>query len=80
MTTTIEKEFRSLTVAERVNLAEELWAQVAAEPEALLVPDSQIKELERRRRLFQANPKRAIPRPQAKARILKLHAKCRRPA
>ena len=34
MTTTIEKEFRSLTVAERVNLVEELWERVAAEPEA----------------------------------------------
>ncbi len=51
MTTTIEKEFCSLTVAERVNLVEELWERVAAEPEALPVPDWQIKELERRRRL-----------------------------
>jgi len=80
MTTTIEKEFRSLTVAERVNLVEELWEQVTSEPEALPVPDWQIKELERRRRLFQANPQRAIPWPQAKAQILKRHAKRRRPA
>lgn len=80
MTTTIEKEFRSLTVAERVNLVEKLWEQVAAEPEALPVPDWQIKELERRRKLFQANPQRAIPWPKAKARILKRHAKRRRPA
>jgi putative addiction module component (TIGR02574 family) len=75
MTTTIEKEFRSLTVAERVNLVEELREQVAAEPEALPVPDWQIKELERRRRLYQANPQRAIPWAQAKVQILKRHAK-----
>ena len=61
MTTTIEKEFRSLTVAERVNLVEELWERVASEPEELPVPDWQIKELERRRRLYQADPQRAIP-------------------
>jgi putative addiction module component (TIGR02574 family) len=75
MTTAIEKEFLSLTVAERVNLVQELWERVAAEPEALPVPDWQIKELERRRRLFQANPQRAIPWAQAKAQILKHHAK-----
>ena len=80
MMTTIEKEFRALTVAERVNLVEELWERVADEPEALTVPDWQIQELERRRKLFQANPQRAIPWPQAKAQILKSHAKRRRPA
>jgi putative addiction module component (TIGR02574 family) len=64
MTTTIEKEFRSLTVAERVNLVEELWERVSSAPEDLAVPDWQIKELERRRRLYLANPQRAIPWPQ----------------
>ena len=80
MTTTIEKEFRALTVAERVNLVEELWERVADKPEELPVPDWHIKELNRRRRLFQANPQRAIAWAQAKAQILKRHVKRRRPA
>ena len=80
MTTTIEKEFRSLTIAERVDLVEELWEQIAYEPESVPVPEWQIKELERRRVLYQANPERAIPWAQAKAQILKRHAKRRRPA
>ena len=46
MTTTIEKEFRSLTIAERVDLVEELWEQIAYEPESVPVPEWQIKELE----------------------------------
>ena len=77
---TIEKGFRSLTVAERVNLVEELWERVADEPEKLSVPEWQIKELERRRKLFQANPRRVIPWVQAKSQILKRYAKRRRPA
>jgi hypothetical protein len=52
---------------------------VASTPEELPVPAWQIQELERRRRLYQANPERAIPWPQAKAQILKRHAKHRRP-
>ena len=80
MTTAIEKEFRSLTIAERVNLVEELWEKVAAEPDSVPVPDWQIEVLEQRRRLYQANPQRVIPWAQAKAEILKRHAKPRRPA
>ena len=80
MTTMIEKEFRSLTIAERVDLVGELWARVAAKPAELPVPDWQIQELEHRRELYQANPQRAIPWSQAKAQILKRHAQRRRPA
>lgn len=77
MTATIEKEFRSLTVAERVNLVEELWEQVAAAPEELPVPEGQIEALERRRLLHRQNPQRAIPWSQAESQILKRPAKHR---
>jgi putative addiction module component (TIGR02574 family) len=80
MTTTIEKEFRSLTVAERVDLLGELWREVASKPAELPVPQWELDELERRRRLYRVNPQRAVPWAETKARILKRHAKRRRPA
>lgn len=79
MTTTIEKEFRSLTVAERVDLLGELWREVASKPAELPVPKWQLEELDRRRLLYRANPQRAVPWAEAKARILKRHAKRHRP-
>jgi putative addiction module component (TIGR02574 family) len=78
MTTTIEKEFRSLTIAERVELVEELWQRISAEPKELPFPNWQIDEVERRRDLYKANPRRAVPWAKAKAQILKHHAKRRR--
>jgi putative addiction module component (TIGR02574 family) len=80
MTKIIEKEFRSLTVAERVDLVGELWEQISVSPETLSVPQWQMDELERRRQLYKSNPKRAIPWAEAKTTILKQHAKRRRPA
>ncbi len=80
MKTTIEKEFRALTVAERVDLLGELWREVASKPSELPVPQWQLDELDRRRRLYRGDPQRAVPWAEAKARILKRHAKRRRPA
>jgi putative addiction module component (TIGR02574 family) len=80
MTATIEKEFQSLTVAERVDLLGELWERVATNPAELPVPQWQIEELERRRRLYRENPQRAVPWADLQARILKRNAKRRRSA
>ncbi|HEU5123509.1 MAG TPA: addiction module protein [Verrucomicrobiae bacterium] len=80
MTATIEKEFREMTVAERVELIGELWERVALEPAKIPVPESHMQELERRRKLYRTNPARAIPWADAKALILKRHAKRRRAA
>ena len=78
MTTTIEKEFGALTVAERVDLVESLWEQIASRPSDLPTAALQIKEVERRSELYKEHPDRAVPWPEVKARIIKRHAKRRR--
>jgi putative addiction module component (TIGR02574 family) len=80
MTAAIEKEFRALTVAERVELVGELWELLAAAPEEIPILEGHIRELQRRRQLYEADPNRAIPWTQAKAMILKRNAKRSRPA
>ena len=78
MTKAIEKEFQSLSLAERVEMVGDLWQRIAADPVELPLPQWQINELERRRKLYEANPGRAIPWAKAKEMILKRHAKRRR--
>ncbi|MGH7774132.1 MAG: addiction module protein [Candidatus Binatia bacterium] len=43
------KEILQLTVAERVQLAEDIWDSIVASPESLPVTDAQKRELDRRR-------------------------------
>jgi len=42
------EEIQQLSVAERVQLAEEIWDSIAATPEQLPVTDAQREELDRR--------------------------------
>lgn len=50
------REILCLTVAERIQLVEEIWASIAADPESLPVTEAQKKELDRRLAEYQANP------------------------
>ena len=50
------EELRKLSVAERVELAEEIWETVAATPDALPIPESQRRELDRRLKLHIEDP------------------------
>ena len=43
------KEILQLSVAERVQLAEDIWDSIVASPESLPISDAQKKELDRRR-------------------------------
>lgn len=43
------KEILQLSVAERVQLAEDIWDSIVAFPESLPVTDAQRRELDRRR-------------------------------
>ena len=46
-------EIEQLTIAERVQLAEEIWDSIAATPERLPLTDAQRNELDRRLGLFE---------------------------
>jgi putative addiction module component (TIGR02574 family) len=54
-------DFSHLTVAERIQLAQDLWDSVADAPEMLELTDAQRAELDRRLAEHRANPDDAIP-------------------
>lgn len=65
----IRKEIRSLTVANRLQLLEEIWDSLVETPEAIPVTDAQRKELARRRRAHARNPSAAKSWAQIRARL-----------
>ena len=60
MTKTALQEILALPVSDRIRAVEEIWDSIAAEPEALPVPQSHIDELDRRLALHRNDPDRAI--------------------
>lgn len=46
----------ALTTAEKFVLANELWDEIAADPEEVLVSDAQLAELDRRMEAYRENP------------------------
>jgi putative addiction module component (TIGR02574 family) len=70
MNENLRKELFNLSPAERIQLAEELWDSVAAEPENLppLTPE-QIEEIERRLAEHERDPGRAMPWEEVRQRI-----------
>jgi putative addiction module component (TIGR02574 family) len=54
-------DFSHLTVAERIQLVEELWDSIADAPEVLELTDAQKAELDRRLEAHRADPDSAIP-------------------
>ena len=53
-------EILQLTIAERIQLAEDIWDSVAAFPEALPLTDAQKEELDRRSQAYAQNPNEGI--------------------
>jgi putative addiction module component (TIGR02574 family) len=49
-----------LTIAERIQLAEDIWDSVAAFPEAIPLTDAQKEELDRRLQAYAQNPNEGI--------------------
>jgi putative addiction module component (TIGR02574 family) len=49
-----------LTIAERIQLAEDIWDSVAAFPEALPLTDAQKAELDHRLQAYAENPNEGI--------------------
>ena len=56
MTTTALAEIAQLSVAERIQLAEDIWDTVAAAPDELPLPENQRAELDRRLQAYRNNP------------------------
>jgi putative addiction module component (TIGR02574 family) len=65
----VRKEIRSLSVADRLRLLEEIWDSLVETPEAVPVTEAQRKELERRRRAHARNPSAAKPWAEVRARL-----------
>lgn len=63
-------EIQSLTVSERILLAEALWDSVVAEGSEIALTDAQKTELDRRLAAFEVDQDLGSPWSSAKARIL----------
>ena len=64
-------DFNHLTVAERIQLAEDLWDSIADAPEALELTDAQRAELDRRLAEHRKDPDSAILWEQVRADLFK---------
>lgn len=58
-----------LSVAERLQLVEDLWDSIATEPEALELTQAQKDELDRRMAEHRADPGSAIPWEEVRTRL-----------
>jgi len=62
-------ELLKLSVTERIQLAEDLWNSIAAEPEALPLTDAQQAEVKRRLVEHDRAPESAMPWEEVRARL-----------
>ena len=60
-----------LTIAERIQLAEDIWDSVAAFPEAIPLTDAQKEELDRRLEAYAQNPNEGISWDELKDKLRK---------
>jgi putative addiction module component (TIGR02574 family) len=69
MSTTLLSDLLRLSPAERIQLAQDLWDSIAAEPEVLPISESQRQEVARRSEAHRRNPDEALPLEDALERI-----------
>lgn len=62
-----------LSPAEKLQIVEDLWDDLAATPEAIPVHDWQKEELARRKANLMKNPASALTREEVKRRVRRLH-------
>jgi putative addiction module component (TIGR02574 family) len=65
-------ELLRLSVPERIQLAEDLWDSIAAEPESLPLTKTQRAEIERRMAAHDRDPEAAIPWEEVRAQLREL--------
>jgi putative addiction module component (TIGR02574 family) len=70
MSTQFEEILR-LSVAERIQLAEDIWDSIAADPAALPLTDAQRQELDRRLESYAQNPDEGLPWEELKEKVRK---------
>ena len=64
-------DFRHLSVAERIQLVEDIWDSIAVEgSEAVKLTDAQRQELQKRVQAHDADPSSAVPWEQVRAELL----------
>lgn len=64
-------DFSDLTVAERIQLAEDLWDSVSDAPELLELTDAQRSELDRRLAAAEADPEAVVYWSELRQELLK---------
>ncbi len=64
-------EILQLTIAERIQLAEDIWDSVAAFPEAIPLTDAQKEELDRRLQAYAEKPNEGISWDELKDKLRK---------
>lgn len=68
----ILSDYRKLSVAERIQLVEDIWDSIAAEnPEAMELTAAQCEEAQRRLRDDEADPATAVPWEQVRSELFK---------
>lgn len=60
-----------MSVAERIQLVEDIWDSIAAVPEAIPLTDEQRQELDRRLEAYARNPEGGIPWDELKMKVRK---------
>lgn len=69
MASSLLDEIRKLSLAERIQLVEDVWDSIAAEGEELPVPESHRAELARRREDHRQNPEDVVPWEEVRRRL-----------
>lgn len=65
-------DYRKLSVAERIQLVEDIWDSIAEEsPDAMALTDEQREEIRRRVAADEADPATAVPWEQVRAELFK---------
>ncbi len=62
-------EIRKLSVAERLELVEDVWDSIVADGDDLPVPDSHRRELARRRQAHRDHPDDIVPWEEVRAKL-----------
>ena len=65
------EEIVKLSVAERIELVEDIWDSIAAVPEGVPISDELAAELDRRLAEFEADPEAGSPWEEVRTRILR---------
>lgn len=69
MSTNPLDDILKLSVAERLQLAEDIWDSIRANPDMLAVPSEQREELDRRRAALEENPDSTVALDEAVSRL-----------